>query len=43
MFKVNNKDTSTSLMTSYFTPFSSVSIIDFEQLIVCWLKAFNFD
>ena len=27
MFKVNNKDTRT-----YFTPFSSVSIVNFEQI-----------
>ena len=33
MFKVNNKDTRTKSMT-YFTPFS-VSIVDFEQVIVC--------
>ena len=31
MFIVNNKDTKT-----YFTPFSCVSIVDFEQVNVCW-------
>ena len=30
MFKVNNEDTR---MTSYFT---CVSIVDFEQVNVCW-------
>ena len=34
MLNVNNKDTR---MTSYFTPFSSVSIVDFEQLNICWV------
>ena len=32
MFKVNNKDTRTTSMTS----FSSVSIVKFEQVNVCW-------
>ena len=31
MFKVNNKDTRATSLT-YFTPFSSVSIVDFEQV-----------
>ena len=31
MFKVNNKDTST-----LWTTFSSFSVVDFEQVIVCW-------
>ena len=44
MFKVNNKDIRTTSLTSfwcfsfiwtYFTPFSCVSILDFERLIVC--------
>ena len=35
MFTVNNKDTRTTSLT-YFTPFSSVSIIDFEQVNVSW-------
>ena len=46
MFKVNNRKTRTTLMTffwcfyfqlwTYFTPFSSVSIVDFEQESVSW-------
>ena len=31
MFKVNNKDTRATSLT-YFTPFSSVSIVDVEQV-----------
>ena len=37
MFKVNNKDTKTTSITSfwiYFTLFSGVSIVDFEQVKV---------
>ena len=34
MLKVNNKDTRT-----YFTPYSSVSIFNFEQVIDDWGKA----
>ena len=43
MFKVNNKDTrTTSLTLNTFQLFSSVSIVDFEQVIVCWvMKASN--
>ena len=47
MFKVNNKDTRTTSVTSfwclycqfwtYFTPFFSVSIVDVQQVIVCWV------
>ena len=33
MFKVNNKNIRT---ISYFTPFSSVSIVDFEQVNARW-------
>ena len=33
MFKVNNKDTRT---TPYFTPCSSVSIVNFEQVDAGW-------
>ena len=34
MFKVNNKNTRTTSFTkTYFIPFSSVSIVDFEQVI----------
>ena len=44
MLKVNNKDTRTASITStfllltltYFRPFSSVSIVDFEQVNVSW-------
>ena len=32
MFRVNNKDTKTTSIT----PFSSFSIVDFEQVNVCW-------
>ena len=44
MFKVNNKNTRTSFwcfycwLWTYFTPFSSVSIVDFEQANVNWVK-----
>ena len=31
MFKVNKKD------RTYFTPCSSVSIVDFEDVFVCWV------
>ena len=49
MFKVNNKDTRTTLLAlallltlSIFHFFSSVSIIDFEQVNVCWIgRAFT--
>ena len=46
LFKVNYRDTRTASLTSfwclycklwtYFTPFSSVSNVDFEQANVCW-------
>ena len=36
MFKVNNNNTRTTSMT-YFTSFSSVSFIDFEQVNVSWV------
>ena len=35
MFKVNNKDTRTTPM-AYFTPYSSVSIVNFQHVIACW-------
>ena len=41
MFNVNNKNTGTTSATSfqtYFTPFSSVSIVDFEQVNFCWVS-----
>ena len=40
MFKVNNKDTRTTPLATYFTPFSSVSIANIEQVnagLVCIL------
>ena len=37
MFKVNNNK---NTRTTYFTPFSSVSIVDFEQVNVRWVIAF---
>ena len=41
MFKVNNKDTRTTPLASfwylcYFTPFSTVSIVNFEQVNAGW-------
>ena len=36
MFKVKNKNTRTAFLT-YFTPFSVVSIVDFEQVNVSWV------
>ena len=36
MFKVSDEDTRTTSVT-YFTPFSSVSIVDIEQVNFCWL------
>ena len=36
MFKVNNKSTRTTSVTS--APFSSVSIVDFEQVNVSWVS-----
>ena len=35
MFKVNNKDTRTTPV-AYFTPRSSVSIVNFEHVIAGW-------
>ena len=45
MFKVNNRDTRTASLTSFgrvycwleinFDPFSGVSIVDFEHVLVC--------
>ena len=34
MFTVNNKNTRKASMTSYFTSFASVSIVDLEQVNV---------
>ena len=36
MYKVNNKDTRTTPM-AYFTPCSSVSIVNFEHVIAGWV------
>ena len=51
MFQVNNKNNRTTLMTfssvfivnfeQFFTPFSSVSTVDFELLIVSWELSFT--
>ena len=35
MFIINNKDTK-MLIGTYFTPFSTVLITDFERKFVCW-------
>ena len=37
MFKVYNKNTG-----ACFTPFSSVSVVDIEQVNVSWVKYINF-
>ena len=37
MFKVNNKGTRTTPLT-YSTPFSGVSVVDFEQVNICWAE-----
>ena len=52
MFKVNNEYTKTTSLTSfwyfycylwtYLKPFPSVSIVDFEQVHICWAEAFTF-
>ena len=39
MFKVNNKDIRTTPM-AYFTPFSSVSIVNFEQVNAGWVETY---
>ena len=46
MFKVNNKENRTTSLTSFgvfilnftFHTFFGVSIVDFEQVIVCWIS-----
>ena len=46
MFKVNNKDIRTNFcciycqLWTYFTPFSSVSPADLEQVNVCWVPPY---
>ena len=42
MFKVNNKDTGVLIVNlTYFTPYSSGSIVDSEQVNVGWLYYSN--
>ena len=53
MFKVNNENTRRRHWSRFgvfnvnfkhnFTPFSSVSIVDFERVIVSWEVPTNFD
>ena len=38
MFKVNNKDTRTMPLAPCFTPCSSVSIVNFEQVNFGWVR-----
>ena len=50
MFKVNKKDSRATLLMSlwclycylwtYFIPLSNASIVEFEQVIICWVIAF---
>ena len=48
MFKVKNEDKKrcqmmpSSVFIINFAPFSSISIVDFEQVIVCWDIIFTF-
>ena len=37
MFKVSNKET-VFIVKTYFTPFSGVSFVNFEQLNASWVK-----
>ena len=38
MFKINNKDTTKSMtLRTYFTPFSSVFVVNFKQVNVSWV------
>ena len=49
IIKDNNKDTNINnvllvsllLTLNIFTLFSSVSIVDFEQVIICWVKVYS--
>ena len=50
MFEVNNKDTKSTLLWylycslwTYFTPFSNVSIIHFEQVFAGKVKSVKFE
>ena len=39
MFKFNSKNTKTTSFTlTYFTPFPSVSLVDFQQVNINWGK-----
>ena len=40
MFKVNNKDTRTTPMASYFTPCSSVYNVNFEHITADWVTIY---
>ena len=40
MFKVNNKDTRTTPI-AYFTPCSSVSIVNFKHVIAYWEQSYE--
>ena len=37
MFKVKTFSSVSIVDLTYFTPFSSVSILDFQQVYVCWV------
>ena len=39
MFKVSNKGTRTPILLTLFTPCSSVSIVNFEQVNACWVPS----
>ena len=41
MFKVKNKNTRTTSLTN-FTPFKSVSVVDFEVVNVSWVLGDSF-
>ena len=42
MFIVNNKTPERLLLTlNIFTTFSSTSVVDFEQVFVCWVLSFS--
>ena len=38
MFKVNNRNTRTTVLLTYFIPFSGVCVVDFEHVILCWVN-----
>ena len=41
MFRFNDRDTFVIIVNfpliSHFTPFSGVSVVEFEQVNICWL------